>query len=849
MSEQRPTTWFSGKSNPNGQPGGTAWGKIAGIGAFIALSPIGALVAALCWIAFQVGRISYKVIGAVAVAYLLLLIPTGQLSAAGVANYMQPWSQLRAQLTPPNINNPDPAGSSTPGEPSSAPSGNDNTKDRGKNKTPAPSAPSSDSSKDNDTSTSGSNNPDPAGGGTGGSPGEFTISGLLAAQTPLGILIGLLIGTTLTWWRWKRRPSWEDHTLRPTPWEWWRARRTAAAIAAGANPPDDGVTLGLGPDGRRIVQTDAEAAAHSLLLGAAGSGKTSTLMVRARDVVRRGHGLVVIDLKGAADVPAAVADLAARYGRPFLHFAIQDSRAPYDGPASGPAYYDPAGRGDPSRRKDLLIGAKKWDVDYYKQIVGAYLQTAFRVAAVIPPAEGVGSFEDLVDLLQPHRLAERAQRIPIDYPQRTELLAEVHRLTDGAEAQEKSGIRSMQAYLQTFVASTAGAWLRRDPDGQRDIDLRRVADEGWVVCFSLDSSNYEESSAAIAGLIVQDLKTLSSELRANPAPDPLHIYIDEFQAIGSDNIIGLINRCRDARMPVTLATQARGDLLKVDAAFLDQVVGIVNCFLIHRANSEEDAELYAGLTGREKKFKKVIRVEHKSSIPGGSFGVGAAQGTGMIEEYDEYRVLPHQIQSLQPGHMVYVAKSPQIRVIHPVRVIRENLAAGMQHTPVAVPATTHPAPTGDAIPPVPVDVDDDAWVWVAEHEQDSVPHTAPAAMPAHPGAAGDMAAAIDAIAATRPSHLHTAPRARPIDTVPVPDPLDPEHPHDSTPVPLPETAPAPRTNEAEPLTGTQAAVPVPVPPVSARLVPVTPPPAPATPRSGRRTLPSAPPPKSPPTGP
>jgi hypothetical protein len=501
-----------------------------------------------------------------------------------------------------------------------------------------------------------------------------TFATWISNQVPLGVGVGLIFGTVYTYYRWIRRPVWEDNaTLRPTPWEWMRKRRTRKQISKNEHSPDNGMTIGIVKDGRRLIQTDAEAAAHTFMCGSSGSGKTTTLLMHARDAIRRGHGYVYVDLKGGTDVPEQLADFADRYGRRFMHFAIQDSRLPYAGPADGPAYYDPAGRGDPSRRKDLLVGAKKWDVEYYKQVIANYLQTAFRVSALVPPQPGVGSFEDLVVLLQPDRLADRAARIPVTHRDYPILYAEVDRLVNGSEAQERSGIRSMLAYIQTFVGSTAGAWLRKDPEGLRDIDFRRTADEGWVVCFSLDSSNYEESSAAIAGLVVQDLKTLSSELRINPAPRPMNIVLDEFQAIGSDNVLGLIDKCRDANMPVIMSTQAIGNLTAIDDSFVDRVIGIVNCFMIHRANSMADAEIYAGLTGMEKRFKKMLEVEHRSSLPGGSFGVGAATGGGRVEEYDEFRVLPKDFLELGRGEMVYVAKSPNMRVVYPVQVIKESL--------------------------------------------------------------------------------------------------------------------------------------------------------------------------------
>ncbi|MGV8910906.1 MAG: TraM recognition domain-containing protein, partial [Propionicimonas sp.] len=182
--------------------------------------------------------------------------------------------------------------------------------------------------------------------------------------------------------------------------------------------------------------------------------------------------------------------------------------------------------------------------------------------------------------------------------------------------------------------------------------------------------NYEDVSKLAANLIIQDLKTLSSELRKDPGAHKVNVIIDEFSATGSDNVLGLLARARDAKMPVTLATQALADLRRDNPAFLEQVLGIVNCFTIHRANTENDAEIFAGLTGKEKKFKIRMGVEQSSGMPG-SVGSGAATGQGHVEEVDEYRVMPHEIQQLKQGQMVYIANAPDNRFMK-VSVILES---------------------------------------------------------------------------------------------------------------------------------------------------------------------------------
>jgi hypothetical protein len=159
-------------------------------------------------------------------------------------------------------------------------------------------------------------------------------------------------------------------------------------------------------------------------------------------------------------------------------------------------------------------------------------------------------------------------------------------------------------------------------------------------------------ASVVANLLIQDLKTVSSELRGDPAPQPFQVIIDEFQAIGSGNVVGLINKSRDAKLPVTLATQALGDLRQISDAFLDQLIGIVGSFIIHRPNSDQDARLFAGLTGTVNR----VRVSEAYSTGQGIIRNGATLGTGMLQEYEDYNIKPNDILNLRQGEMIYVNK-------------------------------------------------------------------------------------------------------------------------------------------------------------------------------------------------
>lgn len=66
-----------------------------------------------------------------------------------------------------------------------------------------------------------------------------------------------------------------------------RMARLARRVDAGRRLPQDGVLLGLDERRRSVCLSDAELAAHALLVGATGAGKTTTLLVIVRSAIRR----------------------------------------------------------------------------------------------------------------------------------------------------------------------------------------------------------------------------------------------------------------------------------------------------------------------------------------------------------------------------------------------------------------------------------------------------------------------------------------------------------------------------------------------------------------------------------
>lgn len=497
---------------------------------------------------------------------------------------------------------------------------------------------------------------------------------MLGQQFWLAVPVGILVGLSFASWRWFTRARWQEWKFRRTPWEIYSTKRTIEKIRNDEATPKDGMTLGIDMNSSdRVVQTYQEAGGHTFLVGGSGAGKTRTALARIRDQIKNGDAVAVVDLKADPELANIIKIYCDRYGRKMKHFTLQDINTPYSGPAEdGPAHYDPLAQGDPTRRADMVLDLRDWEgAEFYKKLTQSYLQLLFTVHINNPPKEGKSALEDAIALMSPKYLQERARPLASN-PQFGSIVSSIDVLNDEKMSNSvKENLQTNRSQLQIFLQGVAGPWLTYDKGGNNISLIDTVKRDGDVVVFSLDSQAYPSLSADIANLIIQDLKTVSSTLLREKNEVPYHIFIDEFSAIGSDNIVGLINKARASNMFVTIATQTLGDLVVKNPALRMQIMGIISSFIIHRANTEEDAIVYAGLTGMTKVAKVRHSVEQNQNIFGG-IGTGIGTGNASVEEVEQWKVMPSEIQALSVGEMFYI--NTHTHRIKNVKCIIEDIA-------------------------------------------------------------------------------------------------------------------------------------------------------------------------------
>jgi hypothetical protein len=424
----------------------------------------------------------------------------------------------------------------------------------------------------------------------------------------------------------------------------WRAcARARGAARAGREPVGAAIVLGTDPAGRQVTLSDAQRAAHALIVGGSGAGKSTTMLAMLAAEIGLGRPVVAIDMKGSPTFAAQLRRAAQANGRELRVWT-----------PDGPSQWNPLAHGNATALKDMLISTERFTEPHYQRAAERYIQTALQVLHAAHP-DRPARLAEVVAVMEPRRLAAVLRRVPVPLADR------VQDYLGGLTADQLSAARGLGTRLAVLSESSAGQFLHGgDAASGTDVDLRAGLEGGDVILLSLNASVYGQLAAQLGALAIQGLVSasgyrLAPDGPAVPAqPVPATIGIDEFSALGADNVLALVARGRESGARVLLGTQEMADLERAGRGFRDQVLGIVGIKIVHRQDVAGSAEMVAKMAGTHEVWEET---EYIRGMFGGS---GANRGTRRRAE--RFVVHPNEIMTLPVGTAVVLTKLPSADV-------------------------------------------------------------------------------------------------------------------------------------------------------------------------------------------
>ncbi len=222
--------------------------------------------------------------------------------------------------------------------------------------------------------------------------------------------------------------------------------------------------------GRPCLIPEQTLAAHGLILGATGAGKSTTLLTLLSEQVRRGRPVVAIDLKGSPGFSAQLRAAAEEADRPFVQWT-----------PDGGARWNPLAVGNATELKDKLIATERFTGASLLARCGRALSTDWRSRS--PQESGPErmslTLKRVVELMAPERLAVATRRLP---RARSEY---VRAYLASLTPDQHSAIRGLASRLAVLTESHTGSYLEEPASGAPTVDLRRALGGSEVVLFSL----------------------------------------------------------------------------------------------------------------------------------------------------------------------------------------------------------------------------------------------------------------------------------------------------------------------------------------------------------------------------
>jgi conjugal transfer pilus assembly protein TraD len=363
------------------------------------------------------------------------------------------------------------------------------------------------------------------------------------------------------------------------------AGKLAASLAAHAGerwglaaPAPGRLRLGTDERGRAVdVPFEAGGGAHTLVVGATGSGKTVTQTWILTRAVERQMGAIVIDPKGDAGLREQVRGAALAAGREFLEWTPE-----------GALIYNPFARGGASEIADKALAGERFTEPHYLRQAQRYLG---HVVRALQAAEVEVSLATLVEHLEPALLEDLARALPEGRA------GSAFAYLDSLSSRQRSDLAGVRDRLAILAESDVGRWLDPRTPGAERFDLLAAARARAVVYFALQADTRPLLSEMLGAAIVQDLQTVVACLQGRPVPTL--VAIDEFSAIAAEQVVRLFARARSAGFSLLLGTQELSDLRPPGRErLLEQVLGNLSVLIAHRQVVPGSAELISNIAGR-----------------------------------------------------------------------------------------------------------------------------------------------------------------------------------------------------------------------------------------------------------
>ena len=337
---------------------------------------------------------------------------------------------------------------------------------------------------------------------------------------------------------------------------------------------------------RNLMMNELDRRMHTMIVGASGFGKSVALDVLMYDDMRRGKPVIMIDPKGSNKSLQNFINMCRvnkREYQIFSHYYVGD----------GSISLNPAKDGSASSIADRIHYAFLWSEPHYETLCYRALKKACSL------------------------LLEKQEKISLESIwKKLRAISDPH---DKERLFDRKDIDGIVARLENIVESDFGPRLESSGASFQDVWSKKKC-----IYIGLPVLAHPHIARALGKIILGDLAYAVSEnykiasIEGNDQFTPVGVYIDELSAVITDEFIELENKCREAKMELTLAFQSPADINKVNPELCQQIFENGANWLVFKQRMEAAASLFSQAIGTVSGKKRTIRVDGENESELGS---------------------------------------------------------------------------------------------------------------------------------------------------------------------------------------------------------------------------------------
>ena len=316
--------------------------------------------------------------------------------------------------------------------------------------------------------------------------------------------------------------------------------------------------LELKDNGRAIFLSEDALSRGTMITGATGSGKTTTLMSIMTQGVEKNKPIFFFDFKGETDIVDKLEDLAKNASYPYYEFSSR--RIDFK--------YDPFINLNSTGKIQALMNSKAWSADgsdsYYKTALQALLQ-------------------DLIPTYEEYRIENQDESNFIVG------LGNYIRTEYKVAPNHKDGFGTLKSIVDLMVTSR----IREMLEGEDKVEFTFDNDKPCIIAFSFVSSN-KDLANYVCSFIFQDI--MDRGTRRRYAHKPL-LVIDEFGTLANSALIkDILEKGRSVGLQTIISLQDINQIVEnISRDFAVSILGTISTFIIHAGANQFSAELMASV--------------------------------------------------------------------------------------------------------------------------------------------------------------------------------------------------------------------------------------------------------------